>query len=131
MPTYITQQLEVLREKIPAVMGGVLVGAEARRQDTTNGVPIYRDAADNQKAAQNAASLGVSSTMQDSGLSTYSYYSRLKKNVKRPTRNIHEAVEVGGVAPPDSWMTNPSPHCATPTAFQFYHDPQPSPNRIN
>jgi len=38
-------------------------------------------------------------------------------------QSIHEAVEVGGIAPPDSWMISQNPHYGIPTAPVFYHDP--------
>lgn len=52
---YTKQQLEQQYEKLPDSLKDALFGVGARREDSIGGVPIYRDAGGNQKAALAAA----------------------------------------------------------------------------
>lgn len=65
-----------------------------------------------QKTAETAV-LESTNVMQSSSLSTYYQYITVSSFVK--------TLEVGGVEPPDSWLTNPSLHHVTPKAKLLYH----------
>ncbi|MCG2809280.1 MAG: Hint domain-containing protein, partial [Candidatus Portnoybacteria bacterium] len=76
----------------------------------------------NKKSAQSANSLGSSNLTQDSSLSTCYQYSNSENLVKCFAGDINKTVEVGGIEPPDSWLTNRNPRQATPTADLLYHN---------
>jgi len=75
----------------------------------------------NKKSAFGADSSEFSNAMWYSGLSSYFQYSKAKNFVKGYTKNNLKTLEVGGIAPPNSWMTIQSPHCVTPRAVLLYH----------
>ena len=74
-----------------------------------------------QKTAEISGFSGISNVMQNSGLPSYFHYSRPKNLVKRSSITENKkSLEVGGIAPPDSWMAIPSPHYVTPRASLLY-----------
>lgn len=76
----------------------------------------------NEKSAFGAENSGVSNVVRNSGLSTYSQYSRPQNLVKSLAADNQKALEVRGIEPPDSWLTDPSPRQVTPRAFLLYHN---------
>ncbi|MFH1656662.1 MAG: DNA gyrase subunit A [Candidatus Nealsonbacteria bacterium] len=71
-----------------------------------------------QKTADNQTVFGESNSEWNFSLSSYNQYSKPETFVKLLNQ---KTVEVGRIAPPDSWMISQSPHYATPTAFSLYH----------
>ena len=65
---------------------------------------------------------GVSNVVQNSGLSPYNQYSKSKTLVKGLAVDNQKALEVEGVEPSDSWVTNRSPRHATPRATSLYQE---------
>ena len=76
----------------------------------------------NKKSAKMTDSSGVSNLAWNSGLPTYSQYSKSENLVKSFTVDNQKALEVGGIEPPDSWMAIPSPYQVTPRALSLYQD---------
>ena len=68
-----------------------------------------------------ADSLANSGLTQNLGLSPNSIIGGNKKFVKGQTGNSSRIVEVGGIEPPNSWVTIQNPRQATPTTSEFYH----------
>jgi len=58
----------------------------------------------------------------DFGLAPYYQYNDSKNLVKFFFGDTQKAVEVGGIAPPDSWVIIQSPHYVTPTALPLYQN---------
>ncbi|UMX47940.1 MAG: NYN domain-containing protein [Candidatus Nealsonbacteria bacterium DGGOD1a] len=68
-----------------------------------------------------ADSLANSGLTQNLGLSPNSIIGGNKKFVKGQTGNSSRIVEVGGIEPPNSWVTIQNSRQATPTTSEFYH----------
>lgn len=83
----------------------------------------------NKNTAVASDALVSSSAIRNSDLPSTDYDSKSENLVKGNGKNLTNTVEVGGIAPPDSWMVSPNPHCATPTADTLYQENKVSENQ--